>query len=121
MNIWQKNVEDFHRKYGCPVSEKPTMIGEKDRLRRARLIVSEASEFVESADKGDILGVIDSLCDLLYVLLGTAVEFGVDLEPFFEEIHKSNMTKDGGKDGGGKVLKGKSFIPPDLFRILNHE
>lgn len=119
MNGFQQSVKDFHVKFGCPVAEKPTMISEKDRLRRARLIVSEAAEFVESADKSDMVGMIDSLCDIIYVVCGTAVELGIDLDPFFNEVQRSNMTKSPSKDSGGKVLKGPDYEPPDLENILS--
>ena len=49
---------------------------------------------------------------------GAAVEMGVDLEPVFAEVHRSNMSKDGGKDAGGKVLKGPSFTPPNIAQEL---
>jgi len=34
---------------------------------------------------------IDALCDLLYVTAGAPVEMGVELGPFFDEVHASNM------------------------------
>ena len=40
-----------------------------------------------------IVEVMDGLADLEYVNLGTAVAFGVDLDPFFKEVHRSNMSK----------------------------
>jgi predicted HAD superfamily Cof-like phosphohydrolase len=83
-------------------------------MRRARLIVSEASEFLEAADQADLVEMVDALADILVVTYGTAIELGVDLEPVFEEVHRSNMSKNGGRDAGGKVLKGPAFSPPDV-------
>ena len=114
MIIWQQKVKDFHEKYNCPVETKPTLISEKDRLRRARLIVSESAEFVEEADKNNLVGMCDALCDIIFVCLGTAVEMGVDLEPLFDEVCRSNMTKTPRKDAGGKILKGDDFVEPNL-------
>ena len=37
--------------------------------------------------------VADALGDLLYVVLGSAVCCGIDIEPIFREIHRSNMSK----------------------------
>ncbi len=66
------------------------------------------------------MGLVDGLCDLLYVVYGTAVTMGVDLEPVFAEVQRSNMTKDGGgKDAGGKIEKGPNFTPPDVIGQLN--
>jgi predicted HAD superfamily Cof-like phosphohydrolase len=45
---------------------------------------------------------------------------GVDLQPFFEEVHESNMTKfiDGRIGQDGKYLKGPNFRAPNLLPIL---
>ena len=118
MSPEQRMVTEFHEKYGAPTRSAPDMIGVKDRLRRARLILSEASEFLESADKGDFVEMVDALADLLVVTYGAAVEMGVDLEPVFAEVHRANMSKDGGTDAGGKILKGPGFTPPNILGEL---
>lgn len=59
---------------------------------------------------------VDALVDLLYVTYGTAVEMGVDLAPFFDEVHRANMHKVPG-EGGGKSRKPERWVPPDLDRV----
>lgn len=117
----QKLVLEFHEKYGLPSPARPTMPTIKDRMRRARLIIGEAAEFLEAADKSDFVEMVDALADILVVTYGTAIEMGVDLEPVFAEVHRSNMSKDGGLDVGGKVMKGPSFSPPNLGRELEQQ
>ena len=119
MSPEQRMVQEFHEKYDAPVGAKPAQIGVKDRLRRARLICSEAAEFLEAADQDDFVEMVDALADILVVTYGAAVEMGVDLEPVFAEVHSSNMSKNGGKDAGGKILKGPGFRPPEILRVLN--
>jgi predicted HAD superfamily Cof-like phosphohydrolase len=114
----QAMVREFHRKYQSPARDTPILIDHKDRLRRARLIVSEAAEFLDAADQNDMIEMVDALADILVVTYGAAVEMGVDLEPVFKEVQRSNMSKDGGKDAGGKILKGPSFSPPEILREL---
>lgn len=118
MSPEQAMVREFHKKYGAPVASSPAQIGVKDRLRRARLICSEAAEFLEAADRGDFVEMVDALADLLVVTYGAAVEMGVDLEPVFADVHRSNMSKDGGMDAGGKILKGPGFRVPDVLGEL---
>jgi predicted HAD superfamily Cof-like phosphohydrolase len=118
MSPQQRMVKEFHEKYGAPVAHRPTDLTPKDYLRRARLIFTEAAEFIEAADRGDFVEMVDALADLLVVTYGTAVEMGVDLEPVFAEVHDSNMSKNGGKDPGGKILKGPGFRPPDIPAVL---
>lgn len=121
MDNQQAMVREFHRKYDLPAPDRPAVISPKDRLRRARLIFSEAAEFIEAADRDDYVEMVDALADLLVVVYGTAVEMGVDLEPIFAEVHRSNMSKNGGKDPGGKILKGPSFTPPDVAGELRKQ
>ena len=117
----QAMVREFHRKYDAPIQSAPRQIGAKDRLRRARLIISEASEFLEAADTDNFVEMVDALADILVVTYGAAIEMGVDLEPVFQEVQRSNMSKDGGKDAGGKILKGPSFRPPDILGELRKQ
>jgi predicted HAD superfamily Cof-like phosphohydrolase len=121
MSPEQAMVKEFHQKYGVPCAERPEMPSIKDRMRRARLIMGEAAEFVEAADKDDFVEMVDALADILVVTYGTAVEMGVDLEPVFAEVHRSNMSKNGGRDVGGKVLKGPGFQPPRLPEVLREQ
>jgi len=121
MSPEQAMVREFHEKYGLPVGSRPAQISVKDRLRRARLICSEAAEFLEAADQGDFVEMVDALADILVVTYGAAVEMGVDLGPIFAEVHRSNMSKDGGTDAGGKVLKGPGFRPPDVLGELHRQ
>jgi len=60
------------------------------------------------------------------VTYGAASALGVDIEPFFAEVHRSNMAKlgDDGKPirrEDGKVLKPLTWTPPDLMSILRRE
>ena len=65
------------------------------------------------------------LCDLLYVVYGTGVAFGFDLDGAFEEVHRSNMSKLG-EDGkpiyryDGKVLKGPNYFEPSMAPFVPH-
>jgi predicted HAD superfamily Cof-like phosphohydrolase len=122
MNKEQQDVKDFHTKYGAMVNESPTMPDNKTLLLRARLICEESVEFLAEASKNDMEGMADALCDILYVVYGTGVTLGIDLEPIFAEVQRSNMTKDGGgQDQGGKVIKGPDFELPDIIGELKKQ
>lgn len=91
----------------------------RDATLRASLIEEESLETIAALRNNDLLGTIDGLCDLLYVTYGTAVSMGLDLEPFFDEVHRSNMTKIGGPiRPDGKRLKPPGWDPPDLAKVL---
>lgn len=66
-----------------------------------------------------LVAVIDGLCDLLCVVYGAAAEFGVDLAPFWDEVHRTNMAKAGGPlREDGKRLKPPGWVPPDIAGVL---
>jgi predicted HAD superfamily Cof-like phosphohydrolase len=76
------------------------------------------ASFHKSFDKPDFDETIDGLADLLYVVYGAAVTFGIDLDPFFDEVHRSNMAKDGGATReDGKILKPEGWQPPAIRAI----
>jgi predicted HAD superfamily Cof-like phosphohydrolase len=62
---------------------------------------------------------IDGLCDLIYVVVGSAAAWGIDLDPFFAEVQRANMEKlQGPKREDGKQLKPEGWRPPDMERVL---
>jgi predicted HAD superfamily Cof-like phosphohydrolase len=87
---------------------------------RVKLIKEEAQEFADAWFARDAAEMVDALCDILYVTYGAANELGVDLEPFFREVHRSNMEKEGGSlRSDGKIMKPKNWLPPRIKAILS--
>lgn len=116
MHDVQRDVEDFHRTLDIPVGDTPAI--RRPELRAA-LIAEEAGETVAAIRAGDLVEAIDGMCDLLCVVYGTAVEFGIDLAPFWNEVHRSNMAKVGGpKREDGKALKPDGWVPPNIAGVL---
>lgn len=67
----------------------------------------------------DFVKAIDALMDVLYVTFGACDAFGIDADPFFAEVHRTNMAKlDGPTDEFGKRLKPEGWTPPDIARLL---
>lgn len=117
-------VEEFHKTYGMPVSDKPALLDYDRFALRFDLIKEELDEFVQAFVNKDIVAVADSLGDLLYVVIGAALEYGIPINLVVEEIHKSNMTKldENGKPiyrSDGKVMKGPNYFPPNIGAIIN--
>lgn len=133
MDDMQLKVSWFNYAVGAVRGDTPEM---RDAELRARLILEEAFETVESmlgSKKGcnlidsmfrsmtmkdwkaapDLVEAVDGLCDLLYVVFGAFDAFGIDAEPFFQLVHEANMTKaNAPKDAHGKVCKPPGFVPP---------
>ena len=119
-------VKLFHETFGAPFSETPIAEISPERYRlRYKLMKEENEEYLEAAEKGDIVEIADALGDKLYILCGTIIEHGLQhkIVEAFDEIQRSNMSKLG-EDGkpiyreDGKVLKGPNYFKPNIAKIL---
>jgi len=117
-------VAEFHRAFGLPVRRSPGADIDRDLARlRIGLLEEEVSEFAAAAEQQDLVGIADALADIAYVIYGTALTYGIDLDAVLREVHRSNMSKLGG-DGkpllrdDGKVIKSERYVPPDLAQEL---
>ena len=115
----QAMVEEFHRKFDIATANRPTEIGEDTKRLRVRLIQEEFDELKESMEAGNLAALAKEMADLLYVVYGTAVSYGIDMEPVFREVHRSNLSKVGGyKRADGKWVKPPTYSPADIQPIL---
>jgi predicted HAD superfamily Cof-like phosphohydrolase len=122
MNDWQKKVRAFHIATGQPHKSTPGDISDERKLLRERLIREEFYELVYAMDKGLMAATADAIADLLYVVLGTAVELGIDMDPIFQAVHNANMTKiNGPVREDGKQLKPEGWQPPDIEKLLDDQ
>lgn len=139
MSNWVKKVADFHRAFLHPVPELHRSLDYLDtqegltniKLRKS-LITEEYTELMSGLTQAEAQTycslpitqevkeeILDAITDLIYVTIGTAIDFGFDLEGAFEEVQSSNMSKLG-EDGkpifrkDGKILKGPNYTKPDL-------
>lgn len=115
----QAMVEAFHSKFEILVQTAPMELNEETKQLRVRLIQEEFDELKEAMAAGDLAAVAKEMADLLYVTYGTAVSYGIDLEPVFQEVHRSNLSKIGGyKRADGKWVKPPTYSPADIESIL---
>lgn len=120
MRVAQEQVEAFHRKMSYPVApfNHPAPIPKELADQRYRFIAEELNELDEAMADDNLVEVADALADLLYVVLGTAVVFGIDIAPIFNEVHRSNMTKDRLDPITKKGGKGPGFEKPRLAELV---
>lgn len=115
----QAMVEAFHRMFDIMVQRAPTVMDERTRALRERLIQEEFDELKEAMAKNDLPAIAKEMADLLYVVYGTAVSYGIDMDPVFREVHRSNMSKVGGyKREDGKWVKPATYSPAAIVPIL---
>ncbi len=122
MTSEQRMVAEFHRTFDILINSTPDTLDTATRTLRANLIREEFEELQEALAQGDTVAVAKEMADLLYVVYGTAVSCGIDLEPVFQEVHRSNMSKVGGyKREDGKWVKPASYSPANLKPILDRQ
>ena len=129
----QENVRQFLTAVGldCPKKFQMENLKTLPFARMKAIVMEEAEEFrvgmdllekaVQSGEDptSQLVEVLDAVCDIIVVALNTPILLGVDLEPFFDEVQRSNMTKVGGpKREDGKALKPLTFSPPDLVSLV---
>lgn len=120
MSPEQALVKQFHEKFSCLINTEPTPNVDPELLTaRGEFMLEEVREFQAAADQNDLTEMVDALADIVYFAYGTAINLGIDLEPVFEEVHRSNMTKvwpDGSvrRREDGKVIKPPTYTKPDI-------
>ena len=129
MKIQLDHVATFHDAFGIENKHIPEgQILPNVVALRHRLMHEENEEYLEAAQRGDLVEVADALGDMLYILCGTILSHGLQhkIEAVFEEIQRSNMSKldDQGKPiyrEDGKVLKSNLYFRPDIGAVLREK
>lgn len=129
-----QRVQEFHRAFGVPSAENPTPPGRELADLREALIGEEFEEFWLGHLNGELefepnlIEIADAIGDMLYVIYGTADQYGLDADAIFAEVHRSNMSKldengkplfhDGITGPKGKVKKSDRFEEPKLREVI---
>ena len=118
----QQDVREFHKKFGAKVQDYPGLIPGDLASARDRFHREEVDELDVAMIEENLADIADAIGDAIYFLLGTAVCYGIDMEPVWQEIHKKNMEKvGGGKRADGKHLKPEGWTPPDIKSIIDKQ
>ncbi|QNL30998.1 MazG-like nucleotide pyrophosphohydrolase [Microbacterium phage GaeCeo] len=132
LNVMQEAVRKFQEGMRQPVALTARPLP-ADRIPvRIELIREEfEDELIPALHAGDMVETADACIDILYVTFGLLVEMGIDAQPLFDEVQRSNMSKFGADgqpiiagpndpDGvfEGRVKKGPNYFRPNLKGIL---
>ena len=89
-------VEIFNNTFGKPNNYEPTIPSKKEWQFVYDFILEELEEYREACENGDIVEVLDALCDIAYVSLGNGTMLhGLKdkIWPAYNEVQASNMSK----------------------------
>ncbi len=118
------SVRNWHRATGLKIggfnAEIPTI---EEQELRIMLLREEFHEYLDAEAEEDIVDIADALADMMYVIAGTAVAYGIPLDDVVKEVCRSNdskIPKDGKalKNQDGKIMKGPDYSPPNLDDIV---
>ena len=89
-------VEIFNDTMGKPNNYTPQIPEEKEWMFVYNFILEELEEYKHACETGNIVEVLDALCDITYVSLGNgAMLHGLKdkIIPAYQEVQASNMSK----------------------------
>ena len=87
-------VQEFNDTMGKPNNYEPTIPEKKEWQFVYDFILEELEEYKEACEKGDIVEILDALCDIAYVSLGNGTMLhGLKdkIWPAYQEVQASNM------------------------------
>jgi predicted HAD superfamily Cof-like phosphohydrolase len=89
-------VETFNATMGKPNNYSPVIPEEKEWMFVYNFILEELEEYKHACETGNIVEVLDALCDITYVSIGNGVMLhGLkdQILPAYAEVQASNMSK----------------------------
>jgi len=122
-----EDIKEFQIAFGCNVLQQPEVPEKSIVDLRHTLIMEEVNELAVASENGDIVECADAITDILYVLLGTACEYGLihKVEEMWGLVHANNMGKADPITGkvirrsDGKIQKPEGFKKVELSTLFN--
>lgn len=91
-----EKVKEFNIAFGLDIPKRPPAdLFDRVSLIKLKLslIEEEVNELEDAIKNKDLVEVADALADILYVVYGAGIAFGIDLDEAFRLVHESNMSK----------------------------
>jgi len=89
-------VEEFNELMNKPNNYEPTIPDKKEWEFVYNFVLEELEEYREACERGDIVEILDALCDIAYVSLGNGTMLhGLKdkIWPAYQEVQASNLSK----------------------------
>lgn len=132
------DVREFMLAARQDMPAEPTVLDGTEKWSRLTMLLSELSEHKraladtkkateyhdQQATEDGLVEIGDSITDMVFVLIGSALAYGLDFDGMWEEVARSNRSKVNeetgfmDKDSTGKVIKGAQYSPPNLRKVI---
>lgn len=130
----EANVAQFMDVVGQTIRRSPQNLPNGERILRIDLITEEYDETLDALlklgnpnidyleERKLIAEVADGVADLIYVLLGTTIAMGVNMQEVWDAVQDANMAKVSGPvREDGKHLKPEGWRPPDIEGLIRDQ
>jgi predicted HAD superfamily Cof-like phosphohydrolase len=87
------DIKAFHKAGEAPILTTAQIPPAEREALRIKLIEEEVGETLTAMRERNLVEIADGLADSIVVLVGTALEYGIDLTAVWNEVHRSNMAK----------------------------
>jgi predicted HAD superfamily Cof-like phosphohydrolase len=121
---WYADVLDWNVGVkGINFQPVPHTLTQEEKARVVKLINEEVNdELIPAIESSNLLESVDGAVDSIVVILGAMVYMGVDIRPIWDEVHRTNMLKVGGKKrADGKLLKPEGWKPPEVQKLIQQQ
>ncbi len=123
MSEYLKDIAAFHKKYGYPQCDKPSIPQKNTDLvtLRIKLLEEELDELKVAIGDNNVANALDALVDLTYVILGTAWLFNLPFDAAWEEVHNANMKKvraSSKRSDFYDVVKPVDWTAPNITKVI---
>ncbi len=117
-----QDVIEFEHLAGHPPTDgEPGIPDERTLSLRAQLLWEEFDELHTALVASNLPEITDGLADLIFVCLGTAIRFGIDLPAVWDAVAKANLAKFGPgsrRREDGKIEKPADWVHPNIGHLL---
>jgi predicted HAD superfamily Cof-like phosphohydrolase len=117
-----EQVREFYTAFKQPIGEGLDI---NRSLLKDRILREEVNELMNACIEEDNIEALDAVVDCMYILIGTAIELGIDhlIPAAFAEVHRSNMTKLDANGNpvfraDGKITKSELYEKPNLKKLF---
>jgi len=103
------DIREFQARFGVESEPDPTFPPADKSAFRFEHLAEELHELGVAIDQCDLDGIADALVDLTYIAIGAALEWGINFEACWEEVHRANMSKVRASADGSDSKRGSSL------------
>lgn len=100
-------VKDMEKNANLSIEDGSKLLKDNPKLSKLRysLIEEEIGELNEAIEQNDIKEIIDALTDILYVVYGAGVSFGINIDTLFREKLNNDGTIFNESDSNYNIIK----------------